>query len=1059
MHRFALHRIEDTIHVYDSRMPITKPNVFNIPASAPFLPMLIDALLAGKLVPGFPASRDPLALADATLYLPTRRSCRLARHVFLDRIDGEAAILPRIVAIGDIDEDELAFADAATSELAAAALELPPAIAPLERRLLLAELILKWANSPELHGAEGSPLIANTPSSALGLADDLARLMDDMTTRQVGWDKLDGLVPDDLDPYWQLSLRFLKIARAAWPALRHERGAIEAAERRDKLIEAEAARLANSQAPVIAAGSTGSMPATAKLLATIAKLPHGALVLPGLDTNLDEASWALIAGNDDDNSHDGAPACGHGQFAMQALLARIGIPRSEVAALAEPAAYGREALVSEALRPASTTERWRARVTTNEFAAAADNAVASIAMIEASNAEEESLAIAVALREAIETPDKTAALVTPDRALARRVVAALERWRVAVDDSGGDALADTKAGVFARLAAQAALGELEPVMLLALLKHSLYRLGAAAGDHALAIAALERAILRGPRPRPGTEGLVHALKTFRATRDKMYRSDPRWLIAADALDASAALITKLSAALAPLEKLGAGTYPLASLAQWHRDVIAALSQDKQGDVAAFAGHDGIALARALDDLIASPSAAGLAVAKNDYAEVFHAGIGDRVVRRPEVRDVRVHIYGPLEARLQTVGRLVLGGLNEGTWPPETRSDPWLSRPMRRDLGLDPPERRIGLSAHDFAQSLGAPEVVLTRAAKIAGAPTVTSRFVQRLAAVAGEMRWQRALERGERYVALARALDHPAEVKPASRPAPTPKIEARPRALSVTAIEDWLRDPYTIYAKHVLRLYPLDAVDTPPGARDRGTLIHSAIGDYTRLFAGAPPTEPMRELTKLGEQHFAELIDYPEARAFWWPRFLRIARWFTQWDGARRAEIAGLHAEIRGEITFNIGARDFTLSAVADRIERRKDGRYAILDYKTGQARTEKQVRTGLAPQLTLEAAILRGGGFRAVAPGSVVEIAYVTLKGREPAGEPCAIEFKEGSPDSQADHALARLKAVAAKFEDEATPYLSLVHPMWATRYGDYDHLARVKEWSATAGAVEVES
>ena len=227
-----------------ARMPASRANVFTIPASAPFLTVLVDALREGRLVPGFPANDDPLELARATIYLPTRRACRLARDVFLDRLGMDAAILPRIVPLGDIDEDEIAFAEAATAELAEAALDIPPAIAPLERRLLLAELILKWANSPEMRGAEGSPLVANTPSTALGLADDLARLMDDMTTRQVGWDKLDTLVPDDLDTYWQRSLRFLTIARDAWPALRAERGAIESAERRDLLIEAEAKRLA-----------------------------------------------------------------------------------------------------------------------------------------------------------------------------------------------------------------------------------------------------------------------------------------------------------------------------------------------------------------------------------------------------------------------------------------------------------------------------------------------------------------------------------------------------------------------------------------------------------------------------------------------------------------------------------------------------------------------------------------------------------------------------------------------------------------------------------------------
>jgi ATP-dependent helicase/nuclease subunit B len=1039
-------------------MPAAKPRVFNIPASAPFLTVLVDALRAGKLVPGFPAGADPLELSRATLYLPTRRACRLARDVFLERIGG-AAILPRIIAIGDLDEDEIAFAQAATGELAQTALALPEAIEPLERRLLLAELILKWANSPALRGAQGAALIANTPQAALGLADDLARLIDDMTTRQVSWDKLDGLVPGDLDQYWQLSLRFLKIAREFWPARLKELNAIEAAERRDVLIDAEAQRLANSRAPVIAAGSTGSMPATAKLLDTIARLPHGAVVLPGLDMDLDEASWKLIAGNADDEGHDGAPAASHAQFAMQAWLARAGMTRGDVVQLSAPAPHGRDMLVSEALRPASTTERWQARRAGKDFDRSAERALASLSMIEAANPEEEALAIAVALREAAETPGKTAALVTPDRGLARRVLAALDRWRVAVDDSGGDSLADTQAGIFARLAAEAALKGLEPVTLLALLKHPLLRLGTAAGAHNHAVATLERALLRGPRPRPGSDALANALATFRANRDRMHRSDPRWLIEDDEFDVAAELIARLGAALAPLESLKR-PHPLSKYAASHRDTVAALGADAEGKIAAFAGHDGAALARAFEELVLSPSAAGLAIARTDYSELFQATIGGKVVRRPEIGGVRIRIFGPLEARLQSTGRVVLGGLNEGTWPPESRSDPWLSRPMRRDLGLDPPERRIGLSAHDFAQALGAPEVILSRAAKQAGAPTVTSRFVQRIAALSGETRWQGVLARGNVYLDWARAPDHPAQVKAAARPAPTPKTDARPARLSVTAIEDWLRDPYTIYARYILKLMPLDAVDTPPGARDRGTVIHGAIGDYTSTFAAELPDDPLKELNKLGEKRFEPIGDFPEARAFWWPRFLRIAQWFVPWDGARRNGVERLYAEIKGELKFPAGAREFTLSAIADRIELRKDGSYAIVDYKTGAARTEKQVRTGLAPQLTLEAAILRAGRFEgktgALTPGSVAEIAYVTLKGGEPAGKNLPIEFKEGTPDSHADYALAKLKALAAQFENAATPYLSLVHPMWRNHYGDYDHLARVKEWSRSGGGDE---
>jgi ATP-dependent helicase/nuclease subunit B len=276
-------------------------------------------------------------------------------------------------------------------------------------------------------------------------------------------------------------------------------------------------------------------------------------------------------------------------------------------------------------------------------------------------------------------------------------------------------------------------------------------------------------------------------------------------------------------------------------------------------------------------------------------------------------------------------------------------------------------------------------------------------------------------------------------------------VAARPTGLSVTDIEHWLRDPYTIYAKHVLRLMPLDAVDTPPGYADRGNVIHASIGEFTTTYRDGLPSDPAAELVRIGRKHFAPLEDYPEARAFWWPRFLRIARWFAGWETERRAAAAAMHAEISGEFPIPLGEASFRLRARADRIERLADGRYAVLDYKTGQARTEKQVRTGLAPQLTLESAILRQGGFAGVPAGaSIDEILYVTLRGGEPAGEACLIDFQEGTPDTQADRALQKFCQLVARFADEHEPYRSLVHPMWRARYGDYDHLARVKEWRA---------
>ncbi|HLH87743.1 MAG TPA: double-strand break repair protein AddB [Xanthobacteraceae bacterium] len=1039
-----------------------KARVFTVPASVPFLPTLVRALVDGALVPGFAPGTDPLALSAATLYLPTRRACRLARDIFLDVLGSEAALLPRVVPIGDIDEDEIAFAEIATGAAAADALDLPPALGGLTRRMLLARLVLAWAQ--RLKPSPGDqPLVVGTPAAALALADDLAHLMDDLATREIDWSRLDGLVPEHVDRYWQLTLDFLKIAREAWPEILKERDAIEPAARRDRLINAEAARLAAaSGGPVIAAGSTGSMPATAKLLATIAALPHGAVVLPGLDTDLDDDAWELIGAGGDDESW---PAFGHPQFAMHGLLARIGIGRAQVAHLQPPGAHGREVLLSEALRPARATDRWQERLREVEDELA--RGIADIAMIEAANAEEEALAIAVALRGALERPGKTAALVTPDRALARRVLAALGRWSIAADDSGGDALADTPAGVLARLTAEAALTGIPPVALLAVMKHALFRLDAPAGDHTKAIAALERAILRGPRPRAGSSGLAHALATFRRElaklrakeRSEIHAAEPRAMIADGDLAAAATLVERFAAALAPLERLAVSeALPFRAIAAAHREVIANLTRDDVGDCSAFAEADGTALTQLFDE-IAEDSAADMAVAPAHYGETLEAVMAGRVVRRPGAPDARVHIYGPLEARLTQADCVVIGGLVEGVWPPEPRSDPWLNRPMRLQLGLDLPERRIGLSAHDFAQLMGAPEVILSRAAKIGGAPAVASRFVQRLAAVVGEARWDAAVTRGVDYVAMARDLDHAAAPAPIKPPEPRPPRAARPTALSVTDIEHWLRDPYTIYAKHILRLARLDPVDMPPSAADRGSAIHAAVGRFAEEFAAGLPPDVEAELLRIGREEFAALEDFPEARALWWPRFERIAAWLAAWEHDRRAGLAAMRAEIRGEIFLPLGDRQFRLYGRADRIERRRGGGYAILDFKTGEPPSSTQVRIGIAPQLTLEAAMLRRGGFPGLDPRLPIdELLYVRLKGGEPPGEPRPIEFKDRSPDDAAEHALAKLTELAARFDDEAMPYRSLVLPMWTNRYGTYDDLARVKEWSATGDEMEGE-
>jgi ATP-dependent helicase/nuclease subunit B len=794
------------------------------------------------------------------------------------------------------------------------------------------------------------------------------------------------------------------------------------------------------------------------LLTTIAGLPHGAVVLPGLDLVLDEEAWRLIGGNT-----ESPPAPSHPQFAMQALLTRLGVRREDVIPLVQM--QGREALVSEIMRPAAATHRWRERI---KRGLASDIAAgfAGLSVIEAANAEEEALAIAVVLRQTLEIHDATAALVTPDRGLARRVAAALRRWNIVADDSGGLPLSDTSAGRFARLVAEVALSGWAPVPLLAMLKHPLLRLGEAAGAQRRALQALERAALHGPRPRPGSAGLLRTLATLRLQIEKLrageevelHQSDPRAMLSVHEIDQAAQLVRKVANAMRSLEQIAPGQ-TFAQLASRHRAAVEALSEDARGDVLAFFDSDGEALAETFED-ITDQVDTDIGVAAADYGELFLAAIQSRTVRRPEHADVRLTILGPLEARLIEVDRVVLGGLVEGVWPPDVRNDPWLSRPMRQALGLDLPERRIGLSAHDFAQLFGTRTVVLSRAAKFGGAPTVASRFLQRLAAVAGEALWNGAIERGKEYIAWAHTLDQPPKVEPVKRPAPTPPRAVRPARLSVTEIEHWLRDPYSIYAKHILKLRPLDAVDTPPGARDRGIVIHGAIGDFTTAFCDRLPENVFDELIRLGTERFAALDDFPEARAFWWPRYVRIAEWFAGFEKGRRGNLVKLAAETRGTLEIPLGERTFHLTARADRIEHLRDGKFAILDYKTGQVRTPSQVSSGLAPQLTLEGAILRAGSFEGMpSGGSIAELLYVSLRGGQPPGEGKQIKWDDRSVDAECDRALERLVNVLLEFEKEDTPYRSRERPMFMRRgAGDYDHLARVKEWSLSGGADEAE-
>lgn len=1013
--------------------------VFTIPSSAPFLPALARALVDGRLVPGFRPKDDPLSFASATIFLPTRRATRAFGFALLEALGKEALILPRILPLGDVDEDELAFTDEDGGDL-------PPAISATSRRLVLARLVQQWAHALSKNRMEIP--IAATLSVSLAFADELARVLDDLEIAGTPFDELEKVVPDDLDPYWELSRDFLKIVQHAWPGILKEKSLMDPTARREALLAREAERLkAGASGPVIAAGSTGSLPSVARLLAAIARHKEGAVVLPGLDQTLDEESFALIGGEAETDSSQGHP-----QFGVHHLLGVLGISRSDVVPLEKPELPAREQLLSEAFRPAAATDRWHGG------AAGSDAALDGIALAEAADPREEALVIAISLREALEHGLTSTALVTPDRALARRVAAELTRWGIKADDSAGIPLSESEAGRFARLVVEVAASQLAPVTLIAFLRHPL---SIFAADEA-AIDALEQGVLRGPRSAPGFDGLIHAIEN--ASADRFHRNDPKAKLKPEDWDAARKLLGRLREALAPLCSLAAGPRPFGEILRAHDAALRAAGLD----VDATLRVDVEKLAEMFKELAGAP-AESWQLTLSDYSDAFAALLASEPLR-PPLDDTRavIRILGPLEARLVTFDRVVLGGLNEGIWPAGARTDAFLNRPMRRKLGLNLPERRIGLSAHDFVQMLGTRETLITRARRQGGAETVASRSWQRIAAVAEPKAWQAALARGNALLSHARALDPKDKPRPIEKPAPCPPLAARPHRLSVTEIEDLVRDPYTIYARHILKLFPLEEIDADPGAAERGIVMHDALARFTEKFPGALPKDALSQMLAIGREVFAPYRDFPGAEAVWWPRFERVAGWFIGAEIARRNNTENIRAEIRGELSFTVNGFDFTLSAKADRIEHWKDQSAAILDYKTGAPPSLREAITGLAPQLPLEAAIARAGGFkdmpRAVTIG---EIGIFHLSGGNPPGRFISLdpgEAKAGGKklpeqlgietcDDLADFALARLKALIAHYADATKPYLPVPRPKWKKRYGPYDHLERIKEWSESGG------
>jgi ATP-dependent helicase/nuclease subunit B len=992
--------------------------VFTIAPNVPF----VDALAAGLRMR---LGDAPEALAEARILLPTRRACRSLALAFVRQSDGKPLLLPRMTPLGDIDEDDVTF-DEMDALVSAAGAEIPPAISQLRRQLLLARHVIR------VMGTAGT-----SPAQAAQLAAELGRLFDQVHTERLDLADLDRLAPEELARHWQITLDFLQPIARDWQETLRAEGCLDPADRRQRLLAAQAAawRANAPSGPVIAAGSTGSMPATADLLAVISRLPNGAVVLPGLDTWSGEAAWQAIDVEPDDP--DFALAHAHPQFGMAKLLRRLDMPRAGVRPWPHPDVEGaqrapREQVLARALAPAAQAEAPRLSF----FDTAGFERVT---VLEAASPEEEARAIALIMRHTLEQANRTAALVTPDRRLARRVAAELLRWNIAVDDSGGQPLAEVPPATFLRLIARMVAEAFAPVPLLAVLKHPLAAGGQEPERFRRSVRKLEQDALHGLRPAPGIEGLRQAVSASR-------KIDAR---AASVLDA-------LEAALSPLTQLFAqSAVSLAELLRTHAIAAEelALSNTQAGAARFWAGENGAALASFVAELT-DASRHDPVIAPAEWPDLLDVLLAGRVVRPQWGRHPRLAIWGPLEARMQCADVMILGALNEESWPPATHAGPWMSRPMLQSFGLPLPERRIGLSAHDFCQAFAAPEVWLTRAGRKEGAPTVPCRWLLRLKATMHATGWpDESSRRAARILQWQRLLDAPDVIAAVPPPAPRPPLAARPRELSVTQIETWIRDPYSIYARHILRLRALDPLDAEPEAADFGTHVHAAIGAFLADGNLGRRDEARARLLDHGRAAFGELLLRPAVAAFWWPRFERIASWFVENEIERRLILAATCAEIGGRMIIQAPGGPFALKATADRIDRLTDGTVAIIDYKTGKPPSDTRVQEGSAPQLPLEAAIARAGGFQEIPAGATISaIEYWHLTGGD-AGGTCKPAAKVPA-HFLAQRAADALAVLVAAFDDPATAYAALPRPHLAPRFSDYAHLVRAKEWAIEAQA-----
>ncbi|MCX7565874.1 double-strand break repair protein AddB [Sulfitobacter sp. F26169L] len=970
--------------------PQDSPRVFGLPAGVDFPQMLVEGLLHRF------QGKPPEALARVELLVNTQRMARRLRTMFED---GPAMLLPRIRLITDL-------------ETLAPSVVIPQGVPALRRRLELIKLILALL--------EKSPDLA-ARSSLYDLADSLAALIDEMQGEGVTPDTIADLDVTDQSGHWERAKVFLGIVQ-------NYLSMTEAAPDKEARQRARVLGIAALWAehppthPVIIAGSTGSRGTTMLLMQAVAKLPQGALVLPGFDDDLPPEVWAAL--DDPMISED------HPQFRFYHLMKALGSTPNAVQKWHQcaPPSPARNKLVSLSLRPAPVTDAWRIEGPQLEDL---EQATQDMTLVLAETPRGEALTIALRLRQAAED-GQTAALITPDRMLGRRVTAALSRWDILPDDSAGTPLQLSPPGRFLRHVAALLARRLDAEGLLTLLKHPLTHSAEDRNLHRLYTQRCELAIRRHGLPYPDAD-------TFVALCEKAVPDDAgmqRWAT---------------WVATSMMGHLDHQTHPLLYWVTLHLK----LANDLAAGPSANEAHElwqqkaGMEALRVMQELLAEAKY-GAALTAADYGDLVGALLAAGEVRDRDAPHPDIMIWGTLEARVQGADLVILGGLNDGTWPEAPPPDPWLNRKMRNDAGLLLPERRVGLAAHDYQQAVCAREVWITRSIRSEDAETVPSRWVNRLGNLMGGLPkqggvdgWKAMIARGDHWLSQARALEAVDRVPSAPRPSPRPPLTARPRSLSVTQIKTLIRDPYAIYARHSLRLRALNPLVQSPDAPLRGIVTHTVMEHFIKSVMADPANLNRVHLLDIASTVLTELVPWPAARTIWLAKLDRMADWFIEAERARLASATPVAFEEDARGVLDLSELGFTISGVADRIDRNASGDIQIYDYKTGKPPTDKQQKH-FDKQLLIEAAMVEEGAFKKIGAAPVSAATFIGL------GNP-PVEVNAPLEDEPPSVTLENLRKLIAAYLDLDQGFTSRRMMERDGFAGDYDHLARFGEWDGS--------